>query len=132
MVDPAQEDSYEDCLNFYELSQDEDSALNILLNNDVEKTTTGVQNCVCNRCSNLQAGKKVKSKFAGYSMIDPLKASGLTDHQYFLCNHAVMAFIFRIRRWSELFRFSVPVISSANYQHQNRAAGCRRILGAQL
>jgi hypothetical protein len=99
MVDPDSE-STSKALNFFELEKDEDASQNVSLRGDVETFTTDILRCSCKRCVNFFGTTEEKSKFTGYSKINPRAAEGLTEHQYFLCHWAVMAFVFRIRRWS--------------------------------
>lgn len=57
--------------------------------------------CSCDRCARVVYQHAVEPRFAGYSHINPLIKPELTEHQYFLCDNAVEAFIFKIRTWSE-------------------------------
>ncbi|KAF2871550.1 hypothetical protein BDV95DRAFT_572261 [Massariosphaeria phaeospora] len=41
-------------------------------------------------------------RFAGYSKINPLKVKGLEDHQYFLCDRRIEAFVYKHREWRDL------------------------------
>ncbi|KAK7424337.1 hypothetical protein QQX98_000605 [Neonectria punicea] len=55
--------------------------------------------CSCERCEDRIYRHAVKPKFAGYSDINPLVVEELTDHQYFLCDQMVEAFLFKLRSW---------------------------------
>lgn len=57
--------------------------------------------CSCDRCEKLIYRYTVKPKFAGYSHINPLVVEQLTDHQYFLCDKMVEAFVFKVRGWGK-------------------------------
>ena len=57
--------------------------------------------CSCDRCEKLIYQHAVKPRFAGYSHINPLIVEQLTDHQYFLCDRMVEAFVFKVREWSK-------------------------------
>lgn len=72
------------------------------LADDIEECITLVPPCSCSRCDPLiQKSSAEKSKFAGYSRINPLMHSGLTPHQRFLCCHRMRAFMFKLRQWSK-------------------------------
>ena len=57
--------------------------------------------CSCDRCEKLIYRHTVKPKFAGYTHINPVLVEQLTDHQYFLSDKMVEAFVFKFREWSK-------------------------------
>ena len=57
--------------------------------------------CDCSRCQELIYKHAVEPRFKGYSNINPLIVEGMTDHQYFLCDRTVEAFLFKLREWRE-------------------------------
>lgn len=70
-----------------------------LLMGSVEHPSAPTKICSCNRCEELIYKHVAKPRFEGYNQINPLVAKGLTDHQYFLCDNAVEAFLFKTRSW---------------------------------
>ena len=56
--------------------------------------------CSCGRCEEPVYSQAVKPKFAGYTQINPIRTPTLSDHQYFLCDQRVEAFVFKTREWS--------------------------------
>ncbi|KPM38461.1 hypothetical protein AK830_g8092 [Neonectria ditissima] len=68
--------------------------------------------CSCARCEEHIYQHAVKPKFAGYSDINPLVVEELTDHQYFLCDQMVEAFLFKLRSWQCIADFTErPLLS---------------------
>lgn len=53
----------------------------------------------CESCKKLLESQKRPFRFAGYSKVNPLKEDTLTDHQFFLCDNHVHAFLFKYREW---------------------------------
>lgn len=57
--------------------------------------------CGCSLCEDQFYRRAVKPKFSGYSRFSPLDVKELTEHQYFICDMEVQAFIFKLRTWSK-------------------------------
>ncbi len=55
----------------------------------------------CSRCLDITLQYHKRSKFEGYTGINLATSTGLTDHQYFLCDYSVNAFIFKTRTWGK-------------------------------
>ncbi|KAH7139865.1 hypothetical protein B0J13DRAFT_505202 [Dactylonectria estremocensis] len=73
-----------------------------VLMKSVEHPSSPFKICSCESCEQLIYNHAVKPKFAGYSTINPLALEKLTDHQYFLCDNMVEAFVFKTRSWEHL------------------------------
>ena len=68
----------------------------------IELSSSVIRLCPCNRCDRLVYQHVVKPRFAGYTKINPITITQMTDHQYFLCDRMVEAFVYKIREWSEI------------------------------
>ncbi|KAM0431481.1 hypothetical protein ACHAPT_005459 [Fusarium lateritium] len=58
--------------------------------------------CSCDKCEERIYRHAVKPKFVGYSNINPQNVEALTEHQYFLCDSIVEAFLFKYKTWRSL------------------------------
>ncbi|KAI8654379.1 AAA domain-containing protein [Fusarium sp. Ph1] len=58
--------------------------------------------CSCEKCEERIYRHAVKPKFVGYSNINPQSVETLTEHQYFLCDSIVEAFLFKAKSWRYL------------------------------
>ncbi|EEU36409.1 uncharacterized protein NECHADRAFT_102062 [Fusarium vanettenii 77-13-4] len=58
--------------------------------------------CSCDKCEERIYRHAVKPKFVGYSNINPQNVETLTEHQYFLCDSIVEAFLFKAKSWRNL------------------------------
>ncbi|RSM07893.1 hypothetical protein CDV31_008385 [Fusarium ambrosium] len=58
--------------------------------------------CSCDKCEERIYRHAVKPKFVGYSNINPQNVETLTEHQYFLCDSIVEAFLFKAKTWRYL------------------------------
>jgi hypothetical protein len=92
MVDPVQ----------YILFEPEDQEERRVLAENIPNTSVGPKICSCSRCERLVHKFAAKNKFEGYGRVNPITTEILTDHQYFLCDSMVEAFLYNIREWSEL------------------------------
>lgn len=90
MVDPIQ---------YYMRNEGQYQTERRLLMGSVEHPSAPFKICSCNRCEELIYKHVAKPRFEGYRHINPLVAEGLTDHQYFLCDNTVEAFLFKTRSW---------------------------------
>lgn len=93
MVDPIQ---------YYMRNEGQYQTERRLLMGSVEHPSAPFKICSCNRCEELIYKHVAKPRFEGYRHINPLVAEGLTDHQYFLCDNTVEAFLFKTRSWELL------------------------------
>ncbi|GME40379.1 hypothetical protein BDV95DRAFT_572261 [Neofusicoccum parvum] len=73
-----------------------------VLNAAFEASNTKVDRECCNECQKIVHEQKKHFRFPGYSKINPLTAKGLTEHQYFICDRRVEAFLFKHREWRDL------------------------------
>lgn len=55
--------------------------------------------CGCRTCDEAIYKHAARPKFEAYGKVNPLLVEGMTDHQYFLCDKVVEAFIFKTRSW---------------------------------
>lgn len=62
---------------------------------------TPLKICGCSLCEDQFYRRAVKPKFSGYSRFSPSDVKELTEHQYFVCDMIVQAFIFKLRIWSK-------------------------------
>lgn len=83
-----------------------DERVSLLTN--VEKSCSPRKICSCARCKRVIYNHAVKPRFIGYTNINPLLVDHLTEHQYFLCDEAVEAFVYKTRTWSMLFQIFCP------------------------
>lgn len=67
----------------------------------VTQPTTPFKICTCSLCEDQIYRHAVKPKFTGYSKFIPFTVEELTEHQYFICERAVEAFVFKFRKWGE-------------------------------
>jgi hypothetical protein len=91
MVDPIQ----------YAARDESDGGERTTLLASITHPSNPLKICSCDRCEKLIYQHVVKPRFAGYSHINPLVVEKLTDHQYFLCDRTVEAFVFKVRAWSK-------------------------------
>ena len=68
----------------------------------VEIPSNPTKICSCKWCEEQIYSHAAKPRFMGYSEIVPVSTESLTDHQYFLCDQAVEAFLFKTRQWGTL------------------------------
>lgn len=61
--------------------------------------------CTCKTCQETIYQHATKPKFSDYTNVNPLIVESLTEHQYFLCDQMVEAFLFKLRSWR---RFGHP------------------------
>lgn len=74
----------------------------VILMDDVTHPSGPKMICKCIQCNERIYKHAVKPKFSGYSRINPLAEDNhLTDHQYFLCDSVVEAFVFKTRSWGK-------------------------------
>jgi hypothetical protein len=73
--------------------------------------------CTCAACEETIYRHAVVPKFSDYTKVNPLTVDCLTDHQYFLCDSMVEAFLFKVRTWR---RFGHSEDGMPRY----RGAGC--------
>ena len=66
---------------------------------DLDQPAGPLRICKCENCEETLDQHAVKPKFEGYTKINPLVAESLTEHQYFLCDQMVEAFLFQLRSW---------------------------------
>ncbi|KAI0141732.1 P-loop containing nucleoside triphosphate hydrolase protein [Xylariaceae sp. FL1272] len=98
-----------DLKTFFAEEQDEPSLM------DTKDCSDWNTNCQCRVCRRRleEAGqdKEMGALFENYSYIDPEIAETLTEHQYFLCQFEIYAFVFRTRTWELLHtgQFSEPL-----------------------
>lgn len=57
--------------------------------------------CTCKKCEETIYPHAREPKFKDYIKVNPLVVESLTEHQYFLCDQVVEAFLFKIREWSK-------------------------------
>ncbi|KAI0186130.1 hypothetical protein EV127DRAFT_187542 [Xylaria flabelliformis] len=69
---------------------------------DVAHNSTPLRICTCNRCRDLIYQHAVAPRFGGYFQINPIAVERLTDHQFFICDKTVEAFLFNLRDWKSL------------------------------
>ena len=70
----------------------------------VDQKPSALPLCNCDRCCAMETERTRPAKFEAYKKIELKKTTGLTHHQYFICNRSTWAFILGIREWSELAR----------------------------
>ncbi|KAK7413655.1 hypothetical protein QQX98_007437 [Neonectria punicea] len=58
--------------------------------------------CSCDKCKERIYRHAVEPKFVGYSSIKLQNVEALTEHQYFLCDSMVEAFLFDTKTWRSL------------------------------
>ncbi|KAG8169340.1 hypothetical protein KVR01_000085 [Diaporthe batatas] len=58
--------------------------------------------CRCDLCEEYIYRNITTPKFSGYSKFSPFAVEELTEHQYFLCDMEVHAFVFKLRIWEAL------------------------------
>ena len=61
--------------------------------------------CTCKHCEEAIYQHAVKPRFRAYTRINPLVVDSMTEHQYFLCDQSVEAFIFKTRSWGRFYDF---------------------------
>lgn len=76
-----------------------------LLIDSIAHPSSPLEICSCDRCEERIYRHAAKPKFVGYSNINPQSVETLTDHQYFLCDSIVEAFLFKTKKWRELTHF---------------------------
>ncbi len=59
--------------------------------------------CTCKTCQETIYQHAAKPKFSDYINVNPLIVESLTEHQYFLCDQMVEAFLFKIRSWRKFW-----------------------------
>ncbi|KAH3910706.1 hypothetical protein HBH56_145150 [Parastagonospora nodorum] len=76
----------------------------------VDQKPSALPLCNCDRCCAMETERTRPAKFEAYKKIELKKTTGLTHHQYFICNRSTWAFILGIREWKLLFidGFSEP------------------------
>ncbi|MBE3050064.1 hypothetical protein IMZ48_47695 [Candidatus Bathyarchaeota archaeon] len=67
----------------------------------LEQPSGPLRICTCKHCEEAIYQHAVKPRFDGYTKVNPLIVDSLTEHQYFLCNQSVEAFVFKIRSWGK-------------------------------
>lgn len=73
------------------------------LSKDVEMSNVIAPRCVCSGCQiTTKKWSQTRIHFAGYSEISPMKRESLTEHQRFVCSHALYAYVLKNRSWSGL------------------------------
>jgi hypothetical protein len=65
----------------------------------IEHPSPAARLCSCDTCIELIYNNAAPPRFDGYSRINPLHVDEMTDHQYFLCDDRVEAFLFSLREW---------------------------------
>ncbi len=65
----------------------------------VVESSSPLMVCSCERCERLIYRFAAKPRFAGYTHINPLVDDQLSEHQLFLCDDRVEAFLFKQRSW---------------------------------
>ncbi|KAG7290976.1 hypothetical protein NEMBOFW57_000983 [Staphylotrichum longicolle] len=75
--------------------------------------------CTCETCQEVIYRHAAKPKFSDYIKVNPLIVESLTDHQYFLCDQMVEAFLFKIRSWQYLHvdGFREPTFDSGLFEN---------------
>ncbi|KAI1129035.1 hypothetical protein F5Y10DRAFT_161676 [Nemania abortiva] len=68
----------------------------------VAHTSNPLRICSCDRCEDLIYKYAVAPRFDSYFQINPRTVEVLTDHQFFLCDKSVDAFLFKLRTWKKL------------------------------
>lgn len=58
--------------------------------------------CACSLCEDQIYRHTVTPKFTEYSRFSPFDVEELTEHQYFICDMQVQAFVFKLRKWGKL------------------------------
>ena len=69
----------------------------------LEQPSSPLRICSCDKCEEVIYQRAIKPRFLTYNKVNPLVEKSLTDHQYFLCDKKVEAFVFNIREWSGLY-----------------------------
>ncbi|KAI1740428.1 hypothetical protein F4680DRAFT_419427 [Xylaria scruposa] len=69
---------------------------------DVAHNSSPLRICTCDRCRDLIYQHAVTPRFGGYFQINPIAVEKLTDHQFFICDKSVEAFLFNLREWKTL------------------------------
>ena len=64
---------------------------------------SGVSECLCDVCSKSKnRGIRPKtSRFSNYDDLYPEETKTLTNHQYFICDLSVYAYVFKTRSWGK-------------------------------
>lgn len=57
--------------------------------------------CSCTICEQQIYRNAIQPKFSGYSRWGPHFVEEPTEHQYFICDKEVQAFIFKTRAWGK-------------------------------
>ena len=61
--------------------------------------------CTCKHCEEAIYQHAVKPRFRSYTKVNPLIVESMTEHQYFLCDQSVEAFVYKIRSWGRFYDF---------------------------
>lgn len=71
------------------------------LTSGLDQPTGPLRSCTCKNCEEAIYRHAVKPRFDAYTKVNPLVTESLTDHQYFLCDQEVEAFVFKFRAWGK-------------------------------
>ncbi|KAH8894173.1 P-loop containing nucleoside triphosphate hydrolase protein [Thozetella sp. PMI_491] len=72
------------------------------LMSSIERSSATIHYCPCERCDRLIYQHTAEPRFINYTKINPMTTAQLTEHQYFLCDRKVEAFVFKLRDWRDL------------------------------
>lgn len=89
-----------------------------MISETVVHPITPLKICGCSLCEDQFYRRAVKPKFSGYSRFSPSDVKELTEHQYFVCDMRVQAFIFKLRTWGK----------SQSLAHRNESVLNNRLL----
>lgn len=69
------------------------------LSAEVNRRSNPLKICSCVWCEKVVYCNVVQARFAGYFGLNPSCGEEMTEHQYFLCDNSVEAFMFKTRQW---------------------------------